>query len=89
MLIDMYESVWTTLYDETAEQLTGMSATEFARLNEEGLQDLLRKVRYKEIKLKMLTKNEEFNKHPPFEQLSQRTFQTLSILFRQKTTNTL
>ena len=62
MLIDMYESVWTTLYDETAEQLTGMSATEFARLNEEGLQDLLRKVRYKEIKLKMLTKNEEFNK---------------------------
>ena len=62
MLIDMYESVWATLYDETAEQLTGMSATEFARLNEEGLQDLLRKVRYKEIKLKMLTKNEEFNK---------------------------
>jgi hypothetical protein len=62
MLIDMYESIWVTFYDETAEQVTGMSATEFARLNEEGLQELLRKIRYKEIKLKMLTKNEEYQK---------------------------
>lgn len=58
MLSDMYDSCWVTLYDEQAELLTGIPASEFAKLNEQGLQDLLRKIRYKQSKMLLLTKNE-------------------------------
>lgn len=34
MLSDMYDSCWVTAYDEQAEILTGIPASEFAKLNE-------------------------------------------------------
>jgi ribosomal protein L29 len=57
----MYDSVWATAYDEPAEAIMGISATEFASLKEEELQELIKKLRYKEFKLRLVTKNEEYN----------------------------
>lgn len=62
MLSDMYDSCWVTAYDQQAQVLMGVPASEFARLNEEGLQQLLRKIRYRQMKMLLLTKNEEYNK---------------------------
>lgn len=48
-------------YDEAGEALLGMPANKFAELKEEEIQELLKKVRYKHKKLRLVTKNEEFN----------------------------
>ena len=38
-----------------------MPACEYARLKEDEVQELIRSIRYKEYKLKLVTKSEEYN----------------------------
>ena len=60
-LCDNYDSIWATAYDEAAEIIMGITATQFAAMKEEQLQELIKKLRYKEFKLRLVTNNEEYN----------------------------
>lgn len=57
---DYTDSIWVTAYDEGGEAMMGISADEYSRMNEEQVQEHMKKVRYRHRKLKLVTKNEEF-----------------------------
>lgn len=57
---DYTDSIWVTAYDEGGEGMMGISADEYSRFNEEQVQEHVRRVRYHHKKLKLVTKNEEF-----------------------------
>ena len=57
---DYTDSIWVTAYDESGEAMMGISAGEFSRLSEEQVQEHVKKMRYRYRKLKLVTKNEEF-----------------------------
>lgn len=60
-IADYRDAIWVTAYDEAGEALMGMPARQFANLKEEDLQEHLRRIRYRQKKLRMVTKNEDFN----------------------------
>lgn len=65
-LTDHLDSIWATAYDEVGEKLlaTGgeaLPAGDFARMSEQEVQELMRGLRFRQVKLRMVTKNEEFN----------------------------
>ena len=57
-LSDQYGSIWATAYDEVGEKIMGVTANHFASLKEEEQQKLVKKISYKEIKLRMVTNSE-------------------------------
>ena len=59
-MTDGYDSVWLNCYDEIAEHLLEISADEFAGMNKDEVTEHIRKVRYKEVKLKLVSKNDEY-----------------------------
>jgi hypothetical protein len=58
---DYTDSVWINAYDETTEVLMGIPAQQFAELKEEELQEHIKRIKYRHWKLRLVTKNEEFN----------------------------
>lgn len=60
-ICDQYETLWTMGFDEVSHEILGVSAQEYSRMNEEEVQELVNKVRFKEIKVRMITKSEVYN----------------------------
>ena len=54
---DFHDSLYVTAFKE-AQKLVGMPPHEYARLNEEERQAVLKELRGKEVKLKLVTKSE-------------------------------
>ena len=60
-IADHFDGMWVNAYDEVGTIILGVKASEYAELSEEEVQDLVKKVKFKEFKFKMITKNEEYN----------------------------
>ena len=60
-ICDCYDHLWVMAYDEAAEKIVGISAGEFSQLGDDEVQELVKATRFKEFKLKLVTKNEEYN----------------------------
>jgi replication factor A1 len=60
-LADYTDSLWVNAYDEAGEALLGISARVMAGMKEEEIQEQIKKIRYRHRKVRMVTKNEEFN----------------------------
>jgi replication factor A1 len=58
---DYTDSLWVNAYDEAGEALLGMPAVQFAKLDEDAFQSHMKKVRYRHKKLRMVTKDQEYN----------------------------
>lgn len=58
---DHFDGMWVNAYDEVSTIILGIKAPEYAELSEEEIQELVKKLKYNEFKLKMVTKNEEYN----------------------------
>ena len=47
-------------FDQVSQDILGISAEEYANMSEQEVQELLKKIRFKEVKLRLVTKSEVY-----------------------------
>ena len=56
--VDGYDSIWASCFDEIGDQIMEITGDEFARMSREEVVDYVKKIRYKQVKVKLVSKND-------------------------------
>ena len=59
-LVDGYDSIWASCFDELGDQVMGVTGDDFARMSKDEVTEYVKKIRYRQVKVKLVSKNDEY-----------------------------